>query len=102
MSHNRSVGDLLLFFEYKHLPESRQKYSKPFHDLATEMADSLYPSDELLVGLRKLLEAKDCFVRAGIHYERDKDRAERVSSLQKQADSLSSPMLEGRREGKHP
>ena len=55
---------VLKFFEYEHLPEHLQEISKPLCDLAHEMAESLPENAEVTVGLRKLLEAKDCFVRA--------------------------------------
>jgi hypothetical protein len=60
--------ELLGFFVYKHLPEHLQKISKPCAELAHKMSEELPPSDELEVGLRKLLEAKDCFVRANLTY----------------------------------
>lgn len=37
--------------------------SKSFHDLAVGMLLTQKDSPELAAGLRKLLEAKDCFVR---------------------------------------
>lgn len=52
------------FFEYKHLPEHLQEISKPIGELAQQMAETLPDSEETNTGLRKLLEAKDCFVRA--------------------------------------
>jgi hypothetical protein len=56
---------ILKFFDYSHLPEHLQDISKPFCDLAHMLAIQLPPyNDEVLTGLRKLLEAKDCFVRA--------------------------------------
>lgn len=65
-----SVIELLGFFSYEHLPAFLQTISKPFHDLAHKMADELSPTTthpaELTVGLRKLLEAKDCIVRAAL------------------------------------
>jgi hypothetical protein len=57
---------LLEFFEYKHLPAKLQEVSKPIHDLAHTMQETLVDSAEKTVGLRKLLEAKDCFVRAAL------------------------------------
>lgn len=54
------------FFAYNHLPEKLQVISKPCADLAVQMAAELPPSAELSAGLRKLLEAKDCFVRASL------------------------------------
>jgi hypothetical protein len=62
--HHPSVEHVLQFFAYDHLPPDLQAFSKPFHDLAHQMADSLPPNQETTVGLRKLLEAKDCMVRA--------------------------------------
>lgn len=61
-----AVKNLLTFFAYAHLPEDLQTISKPVGDLACAMAQDLPSNAELTVGLRKLLEAKDCFVRAKI------------------------------------
>lgn len=55
---------ILKFFEYQHLPTHLQEISKPLGDLAVLMEQKLPPSAETSAGLRKLLEAKDCFVRA--------------------------------------
>ena len=52
------------FFEYAHLPEKLQAVSKPVGELAVKMNNNLPESAEKSAGLRKLLEAKDCFVRA--------------------------------------
>lgn len=52
------------FFEYKHLPEKLQKISKPLYELAHLMEDTLPDGAEKSAGMRKLLEAKDCFVRS--------------------------------------
>lgn len=59
---------ILRFFTYEHLPPALQLLSKPFHDLAHEMAAAGFDSNpaEVATALRKLLEAKDCFVRAGL------------------------------------
>lgn len=56
---------LLKFFAYEHLPAHLQAISKPFGELAQNMAQSL-DGPELTAGLRKLLEAKDCMVRAAL------------------------------------
>ena len=62
-----STVELLGFFEYKHLPEKLQAVSKPFHDLAYNVASmETKHGAELTVGLRKLLEAKDAVVRAAL------------------------------------
>lgn len=55
---------LLQFFAYKHLPEHLQAISKPFGELAEKIVETLPRNPERTVALRKLLEAKDCAVRA--------------------------------------
>lgn len=55
---------LLQFFEYAHLPERLQNVSKPFGELAKQIVEILPDNPERTVSLRKLLEAKDCAVRA--------------------------------------
>lgn len=57
---------LLQFFEYKHLPNHLQGTSKMFHDLAHGIVNAIPSNAERTVALRKLLEAKDCAVRAVI------------------------------------
>lgn len=68
-----STGALLGYFEYKHLPPELQEVSRLFHELAHRLAamsiDGNPPTlggPELTVALRKLLEAKDCAVRAAL------------------------------------
>jgi hypothetical protein len=55
---------ILRYFEYDHLPERLQATSKVYHDLAWREAVDGQHGPEVAAGLRKLLEAKDCFVRA--------------------------------------
>lgn len=57
---------LLAYFSYKHLPENLQQISKPLCDLANAMEQNLPDGPEKTTGLRKLLEAKDCFVRSAL------------------------------------
>ena len=60
-------GDpILQFFEYEHLPPNLQEISRPFCELAVAMVAKLPPGPEVSAGLRKLLEAKDCAVRAAL------------------------------------
>lgn len=59
-----SVKNVLQFFEYEHLPDHLRVPAVRCEELARLMADQLPQNAELTVGLRKLLEAKDCFVRA--------------------------------------
>lgn len=54
------------YFTYTHLPERLQAVSRPCGELAEAMTDALPDGPELTAGLRKLLEAKDCFVRAAL------------------------------------
>lgn len=61
-----STQSILRYFEYEHLPEHLQRVSQPIHHLAHSYAAQLSASPELTVGLRKLLEAKDCLVRAAL------------------------------------
>ena len=60
-----STEAILKFFKYDHLPPHLQEVSKPFGDLANEFAER-FDGPELTAGLRKLLEAKDCIVRAAL------------------------------------
>lgn len=55
---------LMQFFTYAHLPEPMQAVSKPFGELAMKIDSSLPNNPEKSTALRKLLEAKDCAVRA--------------------------------------
>lgn len=55
---------LLQFFEYKHLPENLQDVSSPFGELAKILDQYLPDNPEKSTAIRKLLEAKDCAVRA--------------------------------------
>jgi hypothetical protein len=57
---------LLRYFHWDHLPQHLQTVSRPCGDVAVAMARSLPDGPELSAGLRKLLEAKDCFVRAAL------------------------------------
>ena len=58
------MDPLLQFFTDKHLPEHLEVISHPFCALAETMAATLPRNPERTVMLRKLLEAKDCAVRA--------------------------------------
>jgi ferritin-like protein len=60
---------LMQFFAYSHLPAHLQEISKPFGDLAEHIVATLPSNPERTVALRKLLEAKDCAVRAKLYVE---------------------------------
>lgn len=57
---------IMKFFAFEHLPEHLQGVSKPIGELAQVMNQSLPDGPEKSAGLRKLLEAKDCFVRSKV------------------------------------
>ena len=57
---------IMQFFEYKHLPEKLQAVSQNFYDLAHKIDTTLPDNPEKSKALEKLLEAKDCAVRAAI------------------------------------
>jgi len=61
-----STTQVARHFSYAHLPTHLQEISAPCHDLAEAMVTALPDGPELTAGLRKLLEAKDCFVRAAL------------------------------------
>jgi hypothetical protein len=58
---------MLQFFAYDHLPAYLQEDSKPFCVLAEQLCENLPRTPERSVALRKLLEAKDCAVRARLY-----------------------------------
>lgn len=58
------ASPIIKYFEYHHLPAHLQDVSKPIGDLAQYMDAVLPDCAEKSAGLRKLLEAKDCLVRA--------------------------------------
>lgn len=62
-----AVKEMLRNFRYKHLRSDLQEVSKPFCELARDMARR-FPAGgaELTVCLRKLMEAKDCAVRVAL------------------------------------
>lgn len=61
------MSDIMRYFEYKHLPKGKlRQTSKICAMLAKQMDQDLIGCAEKTAGLRKLLEAKDCFVRAAL------------------------------------
>lgn len=57
---------IMKYFEYAHLPAHLQAVSKPFGDMAEALHHDIPDGPEKSAGLRKLLEAKDCMVRAAL------------------------------------
>lgn len=68
--HPGTVG-LLRHFSFEHLPPALKAVSAPCAALADEMVANLPDGPELTTGLRKLLEAKDCFVRRCVEVMRE-------------------------------
>lgn len=67
MSQHAGVTALLRYFESDHLPPHLQAVSGSCCALAHDIVGQLpQGGPELTAGLRKLLEAKDCFVRAAL------------------------------------
>lgn len=60
------ASPILKYFEYSHLPPALQAISAPLCQLAQTLDSMLPDGAEKSAGLRKLLEAKDCFVRASL------------------------------------
>jgi len=70
-----STYALVSFFEYDHLPEGKirdtsAKVGRLMENILHQFKED---SPELTAGLRKLLEAKDCFVRVAVQEERNKN-----------------------------
>lgn len=63
---NPAPEPIMQFFEFAHLPERLQAISQPFGLLANIIVSTLPRNAERTVALRKLLEAKDAAVRAGL------------------------------------
>jgi hypothetical protein len=65
-------------FTYDHLRPELAEISRPICELAHKMTVDLPPGPDRTAGLRKLREAKDCFVTARVDQLRDERiRAER-------------------------
>lgn len=60
------MNPIMKYFEFAHLPAKLQEISRPIGELAKDMDARLPDGPEKSAGLRKLLEAKDCLVRASL------------------------------------
>lgn len=67
MSEKEEKEPMLQFFTYTHLPEALAAISAPFCRLAVLTVTTLPRNPERTACLRKLLEAKDCAVRAWMY-----------------------------------
>lgn len=57
---------LMRYFDVGHLPTDLQQVSAPLGHAAAVVLSLLPDGPELTAGLRKLVEAKDCFVRHAV------------------------------------
>lgn len=65
-----AVARLLESFRYDHLPEHLQEVSKPFHDLAQQLAETL-TGPEVTRALERLWDAKNWAVLACANVTRE-------------------------------
>ncbi len=63
------TDEVLRFFHYAHLPPKLAKISAPYAALALKTVTELPRCAERTKALNKLLEAKDCAVRANVYAE---------------------------------
>lgn len=61
-----STVEKLRYFEFAHLPVPLAAVSAPCTELADKLVEYLPDGPQLTLGLQKLIEAKDCFVRAAL------------------------------------
>lgn len=61
---DEAIVELASQFSFNHLPADLRPISESCHALAAEMIHDIPDTPQLIWGLQKLLEAKDCFVRA--------------------------------------
>jgi hypothetical protein len=67
MSEQQDIEPMLQFFSYDHLPEHLAMISAGFAVMASQIVTTLPRNPERTAALRKLLEAKDCAVRARLY-----------------------------------
>ena len=92
-----STAHVLQFFKYDHLPARLQFVSRPFHRLAFDLAYDLPQGPELTVALRKLLEAKDCAVRARLQEPVEAPPVEKAVFEMPNVEALADDVLADRR-----
>lgn len=81
--YHPAVKQVLEHFTFQHLPPHLRAVSEGCARLADEMS-AVLAGEELVVGLRKLLEAKDCFVRAMVVILKNRPR----TALETQFDTM--------------
>lgn len=66
MDHDKEADSILQYFSYAHLPPHLRDVSAPFGDMAAKIVSTLPACMQRTRALEKLLEAKDCAVRASL------------------------------------
>lgn len=61
---SRQPAKILRYFSYNHLSDKVRGIAQEFYAFADDMDAKLPDCAEKSAGLRKLLEAKDCMIRA--------------------------------------
>lgn len=64
MPDYKTNTDAIQYFDYRHLPPKLQDVSKAFSDIAHHLEHTLANCPQKDICMQKLLEAKDCAVRA--------------------------------------
>ncbi|MGI9499722.1 MAG: hypothetical protein ACR2P3_06770, partial [Geminicoccaceae bacterium] len=65
-----AIKETFTYFSYTHLPGHLQDVSKDYHQLAERTIDRAPGRLQTLHSLERLLEAKDCAVRAVLRFPR--------------------------------
>lgn len=76
-SRHPALAEALRWLAWEHMPPALQEISRPLSELGHHLADTLYkdpqdsgtsaePSVQLLLGIQRLVEAKDALVRAAV------------------------------------
>lgn len=66
MSDSKMTNPIMQYFAFEHLPLDLMPVSRRVSELAYFLNAIVPEGPEKAAGMRKLLEAKDCFVRASI------------------------------------
>ena len=96
------AASTIKWFTYAHLPnENARDVSREITRLVTRISGKIAPGPEATAGFRKLLEAKDCFVRAALEtptegQEYNAADAVRESRRQYEASKGTSPLRQAR------
>jgi len=70
LTHGRHPGVVtaMAWLAFSHLPDALKAFARPLYQTGAELVTTIRSdSAELTTALNKLVEAKDWFVRAGIH-----------------------------------